>query len=94
MRLFFCCSAHTVFGSPSPGHGKEDRCIVLPTGTNKAPGIHERQWPGRAFGSVCWVYHKLYLSQAWDGGYAVKMAVLRGLWAAGAVPLAGAALFV
>lgn len=60
----FCCPAHTVFGSPSPGHGKEDLCTVLPAGTNKAPGIHERQWLGRAFGSVCWVYHKLYLSVA------------------------------
>ena len=43
----FCCPAHTVFGSPSPGHGKEDLCTVLPAGTNKAPGTHERQWLGR-----------------------------------------------
>ena len=74
----FCCPAHTVFGSPSPGHGKEDRCIVLPTGTNKAPGIHERQWPGREFCSVCWVYHKLYLRGLWDGRYAARIAVYGG----------------
>lgn len=47
-----------------------------------------------AYRSVCRVYHKLYLSQAWDGGYAAEMAVLRGLWAAGAVLLAVAVLFV
>lgn len=45
----FCCSAHTVFGGPSPGHGKEELCIVLPAGTNKAPGTHERQWTGCNF---------------------------------------------
>ena len=74
----FCFPAHTVFGSPSPGHGKEDRCIVLPTGTNKAPGIHERQWPGRAFGSVCWVYHKLYLSRAFCREHPAWIAVYGG----------------
>lgn len=42
----FCCPAHTVFGSPSPGRGKED---LLPAGTNKALGTHERQWPGCNF---------------------------------------------
>lgn len=46
------------------------------------------------FCSVCRVYHKLYLWRLWDRRNAAEMAVLRGLWAAGAVPLTGAALFV
>ena len=52
------------FGVPSPCHGKKDLCTVLPAGTNKAPGTHERQRPSWAFCSVCWAYHKLYLSEA------------------------------
>ena len=31
----FYCSAHTVFGGPSPGHGKENLCANSLTGRNK-----------------------------------------------------------
>lgn len=46
------------------------------------------------FCAVCRVYHKLYLRRLWDGRNAAEMAVLRGLWDAGSVLLAVAALFV
>lgn len=51
---------------------------LLPAGTNKAPGIHERQWPSRAFGSVCWGYHKLYLSRAFCREHPAWIAVYGG----------------
>ena len=93
----FCCPAHTVFGSPSPGHGKEDLCTVLPAGTNKAPRTHERQWLGRNLAlyagciTIC-IFRGLSVGNALPES--PFTAVLRGLWTGGAVPFAGTVLFV
>ena len=87
----FCCPAHMIFGSPSPGHGEEG---LLPAGTNKALGTHEQQWPGCNFALYAGCITNCICRRLWDGGYTAGMAVLRGLRAAGAVLLAGAALFM
>lgn len=57
----FYCSAHTVFGGPSPGHGKENLCANSLTGRNKVP---DTPCPSRSLDhprAVCWVYYELYL---------------------------------
>ena len=80
-----------IFGSPSPGHGEEG---LLTAGTNKALGTHERQWPGCIFALYAGCITNCIFRRLWDGGYTAGMAVLRGLRAAGAVLLAGTALFM
>ena len=80
-----------IFGSPSPGHGEEG---LLPAGTNKAPGTHEQQLPGCNLALYVGCITNCISRRLWDGSYAAGIAVLQGLRAAGAVPLAGAALFV
>ena len=91
IQLGFFRTSRGGANSPSPGHGEEG---LLPAGTNKALGTHERQWPGCIFALYAGCITNCIFRRLWDGGYTAGMAVLRGLRAAGAVLLAGTALFM
>ena len=67
MRLFFVALLTRFSAVLLSVTERRTYVLVLPAGTNKAPGAHEQQWLGRAFCSACWVYHKLYLSEALGG---------------------------
>ena len=90
----FCFPAHTVFGSPYPGHGKEDyyplertKRRVSMSGNGLA--AHLALYAG---GITSCIFRGLSVGNTLPGS--PFTAVLRGLRSGGAVPLAGAPLFV